>query len=459
VGRADAHTTYTDTWTPLSELVRFLPKQWQAWEAMWEVVFVLYGGARGPGKSYWLRWALLTFLLRCYVKLGLRKVRVGLFCETYPELRDRQISKIELEFPVWLGEVKDTEVDGLAFILRDEFGGGRLLLRNLDDPKKYQSAEFAAIAVDELTQTTYETFAVLRGSLRWPGVDHRPFIAATNPGGIGHAWVKQLWVDRNPPRELAKRRDQFRFIQALPKDNPYLDEAYWEELNSLPENLRAAWVDGNWDIFEGQAFTGWNRDRHVIRPRQIPDHWVKWRALDWGFAAPFCCLWFAKNPDNSRIFVYREIYETGLIDRQQARAILDNTAESEKIKLTYAPPELWAKKAMQDSVSSTVDEYLHEGLVVTPADNDRVGGKRKVDRLLMSLPDGEPGLVVFSTCANLIRTLPALPYDKVNVEDVDTDAEDHAYDALKYGLTKLAAPKKAEPELPKRKGGIHSRSL
>src|SRR5690606_34283710 len=115
--------------------------------------------------------------------------------ETYPELKDRQISKIQMEFPGWLGELKDTKADGFGFFLHEEFGGGAILLRNLDKPDKYQGAEFAAIAVDELTKTTYTTFNFLRGSLRWPGMTQTPFIAATNPGGIGHLWVKRLWID------------------------------------------------------------------------------------------------------------------------------------------------------------------------------------------------------------------------------------------------------------------------
>lgn len=443
----------------VSELVGFLPKQWAAWGKCLHHVFTLYGGARGPGKSYWLRWALLLFMLR---EASLRKVknlRVGLFCETYRELQDRQISKIEVEFPLWLGEVKDTKEDGLVFAVRADYGGGRLCLRNLDDASKYQSAEFGAIAIDELTKIPYETFTILRGSLRWPGVPHRPFLGATNPGGIGHAWVKQLWVDGVMFPELAKRKQEFAFIPALPRDNPYLDDAYWEELNSLPEPLRKAWVDGNWDVFEGMAFPGWNRTTHVVRPFQIPDHWPKWRAIDWGYAAPFCCLWLAKNPDNSRHVVYRELYQTGLSDRQQARAIVENSPPDEKVQLTYAPPELWAKKAMEESVTTTVNEYATEGVALVKADNDRIGGKRKVDRLLSNLPDGEPGLQVFETCTNLIRTLPALPYDKLHVEDVDTEAEDHAYDALRYGLTRVVPPGKKLDDKARQTSAIHSRIL
>jgi len=351
------------------------------------------------------------YLIYLAETLGIRGIRAGLFCETYPDLRDRQISKITLEFPLWLGELKETKADGFCFHIREKFGGGKIALRNLDDPSKYQSAEFAAIGVDELTKNPLETFNILRGSKRWF------------------------------PEELKSRAKEFVFIRSLPEDNPFLPQSYWDELNSLPPALYRAWVLGDWDVFEGQAFTVWDRYAHVIPPEEIPTHWPKWRAVDWGFAKPWCCLWLAKDPDLGRIKVYREAYEINLTDRAQARMIKEQTPES-GVQITYADPSMWAKKNVADVVTSTFNEYAAEGVVLIKADNDRLAGKRKVDRALAKLPDGLPGLQVFETCTNLIRTLPALPYDKVHVEDVDTDAEDHPYDTLRYGLTRMPARRK-----------------
>lgn len=419
----------------ISGLVNWLPKQMEAWDALNDARYVLFGGSRGPGKSYWLRWAALLYLLRMG-KEGRHDVRVGLFCETYPDLRDRQINKINMEFPLWIGEVKETAEDGLCFFVREEYGGGKIALRNLDKPAKYQSAEFAAVFVDELTKISYDTFNILRGSLRWPGIDHTVFAAASNPGGIGHGWVKRLWIDRDFPSELRKAADEFVFIRALPADNRHLTETYWEELNRMPDDLRAAWRDGNWDVFAGQAFNAWDQGRHVIQPFTIPAHWPRWRGLDWGFSAPFCCVWLTKDPDNGRIYVYREAYATELTDRQQARLIRSLTTTND-YRVTFADPALWARKNINNLVVTTADEYAAEGIPLTRADNDRLSGKRKVDRLLQNLPDGLPGLQIFANCANLIRTLPSLPYDKAHVEDIDTQAEDHAYDALRYALTNL----------------------
>lgn len=424
-----------------------IPNQVKAWEAIFTHKFILFGGARGGSKSYWLRWSLLMYLLYLWGKYHIKGIRVGLFCETYPDLRDRQISKIKLEFPLWLGQLKETQIDGFCFHIEDKFGGGKIALRNLDDPSKYQSAEFAAQAVDELTKNPLETFNILRGSKRWPGVEHSPFLGATNPGSIGHLWVKSMWLDGIFPEELKSRAKEFIFIRSLPKDNPFLPQSYWDELNSLPKNLYRAWVLGDWDVFEGQAFTAWDRYTHVIPPRDIPDHWPKWRAVDWGYAKPWCCYWFAKDPDLGRIFVYREAYQTNLTDRAQARTIKEMTPEA-GVTITYADPSMWARKNVADVVTSTADEYAAEGVGLIKADNDRLAGKRKVDRALAKLPDGLPGIQIFETCTNLIRTLPALPYDPVNVEDVDTDAEDHPYDSIRYGLTRM--PAKRKPTTPRR---------
>jgi phage terminase large subunit len=435
----------------VSEIIaHFTPRQRQAFEATFDHRFILYGGARGGGKSRLLRWWLLLFLVYQYQVHGLSGVRVGLMCETYPDLRDRQITKFKTEFPPEIGQVKETKEDGLGFFLTEANGGGVIALRNLDEPAKYQSAEFAALGVDELTKITKDTFDILRGSLRWPGISHTVFLGATNPGGIGHMWVKQLWIDRQFPTEMQALADQFTFIQSLPADNPHLDETYWQDLNSLPDQLRRAWVEGNWDVFAGMAFPGWSPGRHVIAPFEIPAHWPRWRAVDWGYSSPFCCLWLTKDLQRQRIYVYREAYATELTDREQARLIRELTPPGETISITYADPSMWQGRQHVGLRTSSADEYAAEGVYLTQADNDRLSGKRKVDRLLADLPDGQPGLQVFSTCRNLIRTLPALPYDEHRPEDVDTDAEDHAYDSLRYGLTndRSAAPAKPRTAPP-----------
>jgi phage terminase large subunit len=434
------------TQTDWQELTDFTPRQVTAAEAMYTHRYILYGGARGGGKSRFLRWALVEFLIDLFQERNIQGARAMLACETYPDLRDRQISKFKLEFPQWMGSLKDTKEDGLSFKLADGLGGGVIALRNLDDPSKYQSAEFAAIGVDELTKIQKETFDILRGSLRWPGVEHTVFIGATNPGGAGHAWVKALWIDRAFPPELTARAGEFTFIQSLPADNPHLPQSYWDELNSLPPTLRRAWVEGDWNVFSGMAFPAWSDERNVIEQLDIPDYWPRMCGIDWGYAKPFCCLWLAKDPDTGRYYVYRELYQAGLTDQQQARLIKEYAA-NERIPYYFADPSMWAKKTQQ-IVTSTADEYIKEGVMLTAADNDRLSGKRKLDRLLQSLPDGRSGLQVIRSCKNLLRTMPLLAYDEHRPEDIDTEQEDHAYDALRYALTSLTNEPKKQDQPP-----------
>ena len=163
--------------------------------------------------------------------LGLRNAQVGLFCEDYPSLLDRHISKIRFEFPPQLGTLREGTVRN--FTLAEQYGGGTLALRNLDDPSKYLSSEFAAIGVDELTKNDMQTFEFLRLRCRWPGVEHPKFAGATNPGGIGHVWVKDLWVDKDFSKypHLASIKDLFGFVQARASNNPHLPASHWDKLD------------------------------------------------------------------------------------------------------------------------------------------------------------------------------------------------------------------------------------
>lgn len=420
-----------------SEWVHWTDRQREANAASRAHRFTLFGGARGPGKSYWLRWWCLARVLERR-GMGISDPVVGLFCESYPILRDRQISKVEAEFPRVLGEVKATQERGLGFHLH---GGGMIALRNLDDPSKYKSAEFCDIAWDEVTRGSKETFDVLRGSLRWEGLDRCRFAGATNPGDVGHLWVKDLWVDGTFPPELEPLRPEFAFVRALPDDNPHLSAAYWADLDTLPPDLARAWRWGDWDVFEGQVFGEWRRDIHVIEPQEIPGHWPRWCGIDWGYAKPWCCLWLARDPDSGLTIVYREEYEAGLGDDEQAERIRGRQAPGERISAYLADPSMWTERRFEGQTISTADVYERHGVLLTKADNDRLIGLRRVrDALKVKEPKDDegtamPGLLVFSTCRNLIRTLPALPYDPVRVEDVDTGAEDHAYDAARYALS------------------------
>jgi hypothetical protein len=244
-----------------SELANFLSKQKEAQEASKRFKFVLYGGSLGSGKSYWLRWMMVYWLMKMYSKYDLKGVRAGLFCEDYPSLEDRHLSKVKYEFPAWLGTYNGSRHE---FTLAPEYGSGVIAFRNLDDPEKYLSVEFAIMGVDEINRNQIVTFRELRKRLRWAGIKDVRFLAACNP--IGEAWVKNWWVKRMfPPEE--KEQYEFVFVPALPTDNPYLDESYYKSLESLPEAQRRAFLEGNWDSFdEGVDEKGYSR---LISDREL----------------------------------------------------------------------------------------------------------------------------------------------------------------------------------------------
>ena len=244
-----------------SELCKFFPKQQEALNAAKRFKFTLFGGSVGSGKSYWIRWATIWFLMDYYQRYNLEGIRAGIFCEDYPSLNDRHLTKVKYEFPSWLGKFNEAKHE---FTLAKKWGSGIIAFRNLDDPAKYLSVEFALEAIDEINRNPKTTFDQLRSRLRWPGIKDTKFLAGCNP--LGEAWVKNMWVKRLfPPEE--KEQYEFVFVPALPTDNPHLPIEYYKSLESLPDNQRRAYLEGNWDAFdEGMDEKGYVRlvtDREV----------------------------------------------------------------------------------------------------------------------------------------------------------------------------------------------------
>lgn len=300
-----------------SELCGFSEKQWLATDAADSHKYTLFGGSRGPGKSYWLRWHHLRRLLR-WAAQGHRNVSVMLACEDYGSLKDRHLSKIAVEFPAWMGQLIETKDKGLGFHLRPQYGGGSILLRNLDDPTKYMSAEFAGIGIDELTKNPVSTFNVLRGSLRWPGIADPYFVGATNPAAN---WVRDYWIEGNLPAEMARDADQFAFVPALPTDNPHLDPSYWAMLETLPGPLRQAWLHGDWyAAVEGLVYEAFN-DANVVETEPDPDRPFE-LAVDDGYIDPRATL-FIQRQANGDILVFDELYETKTLEEESIRHIFD----------------------------------------------------------------------------------------------------------------------------------------
>ncbi len=447
----------------LRELLNFLPKQQAAWEAVKTHTYTLYGGAAGGGKSRFLRWCALGLLIQWGGK-GFKGVRVGLFSQDYPTLHDRQLSKIREEFPDWLGTFNESARE---FRLSPLYGGGVICFRNLDDPSKYKSAEFAAILVEELTENEESVFEALRWRLRWPGIEDTKFIGATNPNGVGHLWVKLLWILREFPEELRPYADQFAYIKATVLDNPYNPASYLEKLKSLPSRLRMALLDGSWDAFEGQMFTSFRADFHTIEPFSIPHWWKLWGSNDPGYND--AGTWYIHAADEQgNIYTVREWYWQG--------QSLEYSAQAKKVREDCDQlgwkPQLWVTgmdaTVTHPETGKAMVDYYREGGLWPFVEPDHGSGSRArmaatVHEYLRPFPDPavqdgeEPRETsrwkIFRTCKKLIQTLPTLPVDPDDLEAVDDCASDHWYQGCGYGLQWWHARKSTAPEKEKYKAG------
>lgn len=424
--------------TNLSDLIKPTPKQKEFLIALDKYKYCLYGGAKGGGKSYILRWALVKLLL-VWASKKKTGVRVGLFCEDYPSLKDRQLTKIATEFPPWLGKLGDNAIEGMSFILRPEYGSGVIALRNLDDPSKYASSEFAAVAIDELTKNEKVVFDQFRSIIRWPGIDETKFIAGTNPGGIGHEWVQKLWI-RREFEEGEPEEEKFYFLQAFAKDNPFLSPLYVRQLEGLPEKLRKAYLEGNWDIFEGQFFTEWDREKHTIIPFTVPENWRRIRAIDHGRTKPTCCLWGALDYDGNIVW-YREYYAAGVDADINAREIAKMSA-GERYIATVLDSACFSKTGTGETIAEI---YERNGVMCEPSAKNRLAGWALLHEYLRSEGQETPKMRFFTTCLNAIRTLPSLIHDERRPEDLDTEGEDHAADAISYALQAMHETKSVKP--------------
>jgi len=411
------------------------------------IPIVALGGKRGPGKSH--ATIAQVGLDDCQRVPGLkvlflRKVMKSAK-ESLEDLARRVFGFIECD----IGASRVIFTNGSTIIL-----GGYYNEKEID---KYLGIEYDLIVIEEVTQISKDKKDKITGSCRTskPGWPPRIYMS-TNADGIGLTWFKKELV--KPARE--KREKNTRFFDVSHITNPFIGKGYDQWLGTLTGALGKAWREGDWDAFAGMAFPTWSHDDHVITvieaARRIEDHWVHWRCTDWGSAAPWACLWLAKNPDTGQIIVYNEAYQVGLTNKQQARTIVTMTDPNREMRFTYADPSMWSKKARADEWYSAADEYEENGVPLTKGDNDRINGKRKVDSALATQDNGEPGMLVAENCVHLIEQMENLPSDETRPEDVDTDAEDHSFDALKYGLTN--EKKLLPPPPPNRQASVNPMS-
>jgi phage terminase large subunit len=386
-----------------------------------------YGGARGGGKSWAMRRKFVLLALR-YSNLQLLLLR-----RTLPELNENHARPLQ------------TELSGFVNYNQThrEFtfpNGSRIKLGYCDNEKdvyQYQGQEYDVIGLEEATHFTESQMQFITTCNRSVRSDFSPRMYYTcNPGGVGHAWVKRLFIDRR--YRASEQAEDYVFIPARVTDNPVLMKtpSYLKILENLPEPLKRAHLNGDWDVLAGQYFGEFSRERHVLEPFSVPKSWRKFRAMDWGYNDPCCVLWFAVSP-GGRVYVYREYYEREVLSSETAKRIRSLTGE-EKIAYTAASPDAWQCRGMNASGElpgmSIAEVFAHGGVPLLRADNTRVPGWQRVREYLADGDDGQPRLGIFRSCQNLIRTLPMLTFDENFVEDVSGACEDHAPEALRYGL-------------------------
>ena len=235
----------------------------------------------------------------------------------------------------------------------------------------------------------------------------------------------------NHPIHADKPLYQRRFIPARLTDNPFLMESgeYEAMLLSLPEVERRRLLEGDWDVADGAAFAEFDRTKHVVEPFEIPYNWPRLRAADYGYSSPSCVLWGAVDWDGT-IWIYRELYNKGYTGESLANLVSALEDNDPLMQISVLDGSCWSKHGTGPSIAETM---IRNGVRWIPADKNRLPGKIELHRrLAVDERTEEPKLKIFATCTNLIRTLPTIPLSKTNSEDVDTKAEDHAYDALRY---------------------------
>jgi len=430
---------------------------------------VLYGGLAGPGKT------------DCLIALALRQIAHPkyhglLLRRTFPQLQEI-IDRCHELYPALGGVYKTTEH-------RWYFPSGAIItlghMQHENDKYNFQGKEFQFVGVDELTHFTETQYLYLFSRCRSSVAGLTAEIRCTsNPGGIGHKWVKARFIDEFKPLEtyidpgsgLSRA-----FVPGKREDNPALtdnDPGYEARLDALPAIERLRLKLGIWDAFEGQVFTELSQRVHGIPPFDIPPEWYKWMAYDWGYSHPFAALWFAVDP-NGIIYMYREWYGAKKDDNgkyipdvgakistnEMATGILER--EKERVNARVADPAIWSKTPNRHKYGikgpSVQADFQDAGIFFLKADNDRVQGKLQVHKRfeIETETDEETGEIIeehprfyaFNDCTQFWRTMPEMRECPKNPEDVDSDSDDHIYDTFRYGCMFKPVKQRAVHQAP-----------
>ena len=405
---------------------------------------VLYGGAAGGGKSYG---QVLDAMIYALKYPGSKQL---ILRRTFPELDKSIIRTALMVYPKEIYTFQQTTRTG-RFVNGSLIDFGYCEAEN--DVLRYQGLEYDCIRFDELTHFTEFQYLYLMSRLRGANAFPKMMKSSTNPGNVGHAWVKARFVDPAPAGEIFEvelpggRKITRQYIRSTVYDNVFLlreDPAYIDRLMSLPEKQRKALLDGNWNIFDGVRFTSFDENTHVIDPFELPQGWRRYRAMDYGLDR-LACLWVAVDGERNA-YVYKAISISNLIISDACKAIKDMT--DEEIYATLAPPDLWSRD--QVTGKSRAMQFADFGVPLLKVSNDRAAGWSAVDELLKVNENGRAKLKIFRNCRDLIKNLPQLQIDPKKPDDVLTEPHDitHDPDALRYFAVFHTRPNSVEQEVP-----------
>ena len=437
------------------------PKQTECFLS--EATEILYGGAAGGGKSHTLRVIALVHAIM------VPNIQVYLFRRLSEDLKKNHLDGSS-GFNVMLQEFMQKGICKVNYSTSQIVfkNGSKIHLCHCQyekDVLKYQGVEINLLLIDELTHFSDYIYKFLRSRVRLGGLSIPKeyqgklpkIISGSNPGGVGHEFVKTNFIDDFEPMAIYQMPDEeggmFRqFIPAKLLHNPTMtanDPLYKHKLLGLGGALAKAMLDGDWDAIEGAYFDRFDKVKHVLPNTILPQHWYKVRAFDWGYSAPFCVLWGAISDGSlidiggvqralpiGSIVIYREFYGTtgkpneGI--KMPTAGIAQETVKrekewNEKINEAVADPACF-DVSRGISIAAELDE---NGAGYDPADNKRIAGWQQIRGRLVG-EEGKPMLYIMDNCKNLLRTLPLMQYDKTKSEDLNTSMEDHAVDTLRY---------------------------
>lgn len=390
--------------------------------------YTCYGGAKGGGKSHVVRKKAIGAALIQYPG-----IRILIMRKKYPDLEQNHIQPICNEVPVEVASYNGTN-HIMTFTNGSTIRFGHWQGDMSED--EYNGQEYDWIFIDEATQFSERSFNFLCGCVR--GVNDIPkrMYLTCNPGGVGHRWVKRLFIDKDyitdsDDPEKNENPADYTFIFATVDDNQIFmrkNPNYVKQLAKMPN--AQAYRYGDWDAIGGNYFPEFRLDVHTCTPFPIPSHWPRYRVFDYGLDM-LACYWVAVD-ETGRSCVYREYCEKNLVIRDAAKAIRDRTMPGETILTTYAPDDIWARQ--KESGKTMAQLFLENGVPLTKASRNRVQGHMLVKDALALRPDGKPGIIFFNTCTNIMADIRDIQADEKNPDDCAIDPHDvtHTVDAIRY---------------------------